>query len=583
MAKEVLGLESVSVTYRSGPFWQQRVVSAVRDVSLTVAEGEILGLVGESGSGKTTIGRLCLGLMEPDQGSVLLRRHPLRARRAGIGGQIAVVLQHPEWALNPRLTVGNSVAEPLTIRGTAAGERKRLADEALLRVGLDPSFLARYPHELSGGQRQRISIARALITNPDFVVFDEAVSALDVSVQTQVLNLIRSLREERGFCALFISHDLAATRYVSDRIAVMRHGELVEVGPASRFYEQPESAYGRQLWSTAPKPALPEPAMTDTTTTATRFAGLATQPPDRRFVAFDFPGLKIGTAEYDDGPTGCTVLSFARPATCVSDIRGGSPGFVGGYGWADAICFAGGSLYGLEASTGVASEILKERGVAVWGQIACVQSAIIFDFGARDTINYPDKELGAKARAAAASGGCPVGQAGAGRLATVGKIVQDPRYRPELGGQGAAFREIDGVKVLVVSVVNALGVVVDRSGAVVRGLKDTSTGRRVHPREVLVRQHREGAIDAPAPGGNTTVTAVVINRKMDRTVLTQLARQVHASMARAIQPFHTIRDGDVLFALTTEEVEAGRMDDLELAEIASEIAWDAVLNAVGAR
>ena len=130
---------------------------------------------------------------------------------------------------------------------------------------------------------------------------------------------------------------------------------------------------------------------------------------------------------------------------------------------------------------------------------------------------------------------------------------------------------------------NALGVVVDRSGAVVRGLKDTSTGRRVHPREVLVRQHREGAIDAPAPGGNTTVTAVIINRKMDRTVLTQLARQVHASMARAIQPFHTIRDGDVLFALTTEEVEAGRMDDFELAEIASEIAWDAVLNAVGAR
>ena len=124
MAKEVLGLEGVSVTYRSGPFWQQRVVSAVRDVSLTVAEGEILGLVGESGSGKTTIGRLCLGLMEPDQGSVLLRRHPLRGRRAGIGGQIAVVLQHPEWALNSRLTVGNSVAEPLTIRGIAARRAK---------------------------------------------------------------------------------------------------------------------------------------------------------------------------------------------------------------------------------------------------------------------------------------------------------------------------------------------------------------------------------------------------------------------------------------------------------------------------
>lgn len=248
---EIMSLEDVSVTYRSGPFWNRRIVPAVKDVSLTIAEGEILGLVGESGSGKTTIGRLCLGLIEPDQGSILLRHRPLHGRR-GVRGQIAAVLQHPEWALNPRLAVGVSVAEPLAIQGVSAEIRRERAAQALTQVGLDPGLLRRYPHELSGGQRQRISIARALIINPEFVVFDEAVSALDVSVQAQVLNLIKALQAERGFCALFISHDLAATRYVADRIAVMQDGGFVEVGPATRFYHAPQSEYGRRLWSTAP-------------------------------------------------------------------------------------------------------------------------------------------------------------------------------------------------------------------------------------------------------------------------------------------------------------------------------------------
>lgn len=247
-----MSLEGVSVTYRTGPFWNRRIVSAVKDVSLKIAEGEILGLVGESGSGKTTIGRLCLGLIEPDQGSILLRRQPLRGRR-GIQGKIATVLQHPEWALNPRLTVGASVTEPLAIQDVPAATRNERAAQALIQVGLDAGLLGRYPHELSGGQRQRISIARALITNPEFVVFDEAVSALDVSVQAQVLNLIKALQVERGFCALFISHDLAATRYVADRIAVMQNSRFVEVGPATRFYYAPETEYGRKLWSTAPK------------------------------------------------------------------------------------------------------------------------------------------------------------------------------------------------------------------------------------------------------------------------------------------------------------------------------------------
>lgn len=254
MNREVLGLQDVSVTYSSGPVWNRRSVHAVRNVSLTISQGEILGLVGESGSGKTTIGRVSLGLLRPNVGSILLRGHPFPAVRKGLKGQIGVVLQHPEWALNPRLKVGHSVGEPLAIKGTPIQRRGPRIQDALIKVGLDPSLVTRYPHELSGGQRQRVSIARALITDPEYVVFDEAVSALDVSVQTQVLNLIKDLQRERGFCGLFISHDLAATRYVADRIAIMRHGELVEVGPVSRFYDCPDSDYGRQLWATLPKP-----------------------------------------------------------------------------------------------------------------------------------------------------------------------------------------------------------------------------------------------------------------------------------------------------------------------------------------
>jgi ABC-type glutathione transport system ATPase component len=245
----IISLQRVSVTYRSGPAWNRRVVPAVRGVDIAIPRGTILGLVGESGSGKTTVGRLCLGLLRPTEGAVLFDHAPMPKPRA-IKGRAAVVLQQPEWALNPRLRVGTSVAEPLTVLGIAKAERLERAREALSQVGLDPSLLTRYPHELSGGQRQRASIARALITDPSFVVFDEAVSALDVSVQTQILNLIRSLQETRAFSALFISHDLAATRYVADRIAVMRLGEIVDTADADRFYALPEHPYSRELWST---------------------------------------------------------------------------------------------------------------------------------------------------------------------------------------------------------------------------------------------------------------------------------------------------------------------------------------------
>jgi oligopeptide/dipeptide ABC transporter ATP-binding protein len=157
-------------------------------------------------------------------------------------------MQHPEWALNPRLGVGTSVAEPLAILGQGSrAERRDRAREVLEQVGLPAEFAWRWPHELSGGQRQRVSIARALITQPRFVVFDEAVSALDVSVQTQILNLIKDLQQRLGFAALFISHDIAATRYVSHRIAVLYAGSLMELAPATRFYDRPRHPYARAL------------------------------------------------------------------------------------------------------------------------------------------------------------------------------------------------------------------------------------------------------------------------------------------------------------------------------------------------
>lgn len=309
----------------------------------------------------------------------------------------------------------------------------------------------------------------------------------------------------------------------------------------------------------------------------------ATEPARDATVRYDFPGLAIGIAEYDHGPTGCTVLHFQDgPAACATDVRGGSPGVIGGFGRSDAVCFAGGSLYGLEASFGVSSELLARRNTAAWGQVAVVSSAIIYDFRPRDNVVYPDKELGRKALLAAGADLCPVGRRGAGRLATVGKIYQVPSVQYEWGGQGAAFREVPGtgVRVFVLTVVNAIGVIVDRDGRVVRGCYDPDAGVRRHPRDILAPAPAATAQAEGLPSQNTTVTVVITNKRMTPHALTQMGRQVHASMARAIQPFHTARDGDVLFALSTETADENALDDLALSEIASDLAWDAVLNAV---
>jgi len=295
---------------------------------------------------------------------------------------------------------------------------------------------------------------------------------------------------------------------------------------------------------------------------------------------FEFPGLLIGTAEYEEGPTGCTVLRFPQKASSAVDLRGGSPGIIGGYGRVDAICFAGGSLYGLEAAMGVSAQILSERKRADWGTIATVSGAIIYDFGVRDNLIYPDKALGAAAYLAATQCRIPLGQRGAGRSASVGKIRGSDRFASEPAGQGAAFRSLGDLRIAVITIVNAMGAVLNQDGSVLRGIRDKESGRRLHFHEVISNYPEAVQTSQDACGENTTLTAVIVNSRLEQNELVQLGRQVHSAMARVIQPFHGLDDGDILFTLSTEEIDSQRWDLMALGELCSDLACKAVRTAV---
>ena len=238
---------------------ERRVVHAVEDVDLDIRRGEILGLVGESGSGKTTLGRSIIRLVEPTAGQVIFDGEDVTAAgpdaMRALRRRMQIIFQDPYASLNPRMTVGEAINEAYVIHGLhAPAERKTKIGELLSRVGLSPSHASRFPHEFSGGQRQRIGIARALAVEPEFVVADEPVSALDVSIQAQVINLLSDLKQEFGLTMLFISHDLGVVEYLADRIVVMYLGRLVEIGPAAEVYSRPRHPYTEALLSAVPNP-----------------------------------------------------------------------------------------------------------------------------------------------------------------------------------------------------------------------------------------------------------------------------------------------------------------------------------------
>ncbi|KAF0204489.1 MAG: peptide/nickel transport system ATP-binding [Bacteroidetes bacterium] len=252
----LLSVDGLKVYYKTRSGFLNRnpqYFKAVDDVSLQVYKGETLGLVGESGCGKTTLGRAILRLLEPTEGKVIydgkdlsaLNQEQLRKMRQ----RIQIIFQDPYSALNPRITIGDAIMEPMIAHGLLSDNnaRRTRVMHLLSRVGLEENSFERFPHQFSGGQRQRISIARALALDPEFIICDESVSALDVSVQAQVLNLLNDLKKDFGFTYIFISHDLSVVRFMSDRILVMRNGKIVESGEADDLYNNPKEIYTREL------------------------------------------------------------------------------------------------------------------------------------------------------------------------------------------------------------------------------------------------------------------------------------------------------------------------------------------------
>lgn len=242
---------------------KKNVVKAIDDISFDIVEGETFGLVGESGSGKSTTGRALLRLYQPTDGEILFEGKDIATLTKGkelleFRKEAQMIFQDPYASLDSRMKVRDIIAEGIDIHHLAATkeERNQMVDELLETVGLNREHANRYPHEFSGGQRQRIGIARALALNPKFIVCDEAISALDVSIQAQIVNLLKKLQKEKGLTYLFIAHDLSMVKYISDRIAVMYRGRIVEMGSAECVYTNPQHAYTKSLLSAIP---LPDP------------------------------------------------------------------------------------------------------------------------------------------------------------------------------------------------------------------------------------------------------------------------------------------------------------------------------------
>lgn len=259
MSDVILSIRGLAKNYELGGTFSKRndVVHAVENINLEIREGETLGIVGESGCGKSTLGRMIVRLEEPTKGEILFEGHDLakepKKSLRQLRKRFQMIFQDPYAALNPRRQIGEIVEEPLRVHGVGKDERRTIAKDLLKRVGLDEGAYEKYPHEFSGGQRQRVVIARALALNPRLVVADEPVSALDVSIQAQVLNLFKDLQKEFGLTYVFIAHDLGVVRHVSDRIAVMYLGKIVELAEADELYENPSHPYSQALLSANPR------------------------------------------------------------------------------------------------------------------------------------------------------------------------------------------------------------------------------------------------------------------------------------------------------------------------------------------
>ena len=255
--KKLVELKNVSLTFNKG---KSNEVKAIDDVSFDIYEGEIFGLVGESGSGKTTIGRSILKLYDIDSGTVTFAGNDISSLKGkdlhDFRKTAQMIFQDPQASLNGRMKIRDIIAEGIDIHKLAKSKEEREAKvkELINLVGLNEDHLSRYPHEFSGGQRQRIGIARALAVNPHFIVADEPISALDVSIQAQVVNLMQKLQHEQGLTYLFIAHDLSMVKYISARIGVMHWGKLLEVGPADEIYHNPIHPYTKSLLSAIPEP-----------------------------------------------------------------------------------------------------------------------------------------------------------------------------------------------------------------------------------------------------------------------------------------------------------------------------------------